>query len=438
MGFAKDTTITFTAKIFSLALAVAVSIVVARTLGPEGKGQFALAALVPGLLVTAGQMGLGSAAVYYIGRRQFGFAGFFSNIMYSAVITGVVMVVLFDYIITSTDIQAQYLSGTTRELLIITAAAIPFMLVVRYSANLFLAEKHVVLFNAVNLFQQSVYLIMVLVILLWSGRGVVALAVCWLMSELLTALVSFVVLRRHAGGVFERPKLSLLKKAYGFGIRSHLLLVCLFLIFRLDQFLVSYFRGAAELGIYAVAVSLGELIWYVPRSLGSILFMRTAHDTDEAANAFTPVVCRHNLFIMLLLGLGAAIIGPHVIPFFYGDAFLGSVLPFLLLLPGIVAFGLFQSIASDLTGRGKPHWVALLAVAVLAANVAANLILTPRWGAVGAACASSASYTLGGVAILALFIKVSKTCVSENLILKGDDLREIAERLRRRIRSMRP
>jgi len=430
MGFARDSAITFSAKIVSLALAISISVVVARALGPAGKGEFALAVLVPGLLVIAGQFGLGSAGVYYIGKRRFTLAGLFYNLNYCALLLGSALIVIYHLLARYADVDSRLLSAARPSLIAITTLAIPFILIVRYNVNLFLAEKRVVLFNSMNLVQQAFFLILVLIFLLGLKRGVVALAISWLASEVAAATISFLILRRHAGSGLEKPDLGLLKSAFSFGIKSHLLIVCLFLIYRIDQFVLSKFKGASELGIYSVAVSLGELIWYVPRSLGSILFMRTAHDTDAAANAFTPVVCRHNLFVMVLLAAAAAVIGPVFIPFFYGDAFKGSVMPFLILLPGIVAFGLFHSISSDLTGRGKPHWVAGVALGVLALNVALNLTLTPIWGAVGAAGASTVSYCLGGLLVMALFIRISGTSFAENMILTKEDLAGIVERFR--------
>src|SRR3990172_13115190 len=54
----------FLTRIWGAAVGLAVSIIVARTLGPEGKGIYSLLLLVPSLLVTFGNGGLQVSNIY--------------------------------------------------------------------------------------------------------------------------------------------------------------------------------------------------------------------------------------------------------------------------------------------------------------------------------------------------------------------------------------
>ncbi len=69
--FAKGTLMTVAASVIGFFIGIASSVVLARVLGPEGRGIYALAALLPSLIVTFGNLGIGSATVYYVARGDF-------------------------------------------------------------------------------------------------------------------------------------------------------------------------------------------------------------------------------------------------------------------------------------------------------------------------------------------------------------------------------
>ena len=69
--FVWETVITFTAGISNLLLGIGTSVILARVLGPEGRGIYVLASLLPSLLVTFGNLGIGPATVYHVARCEF-------------------------------------------------------------------------------------------------------------------------------------------------------------------------------------------------------------------------------------------------------------------------------------------------------------------------------------------------------------------------------
>lgn len=69
--FVQETAITFVSGVLSLFIGVITSVILARVLGPEGRGIYALAVLLPSLIVTFGNLGIGPATVYYVARGEF-------------------------------------------------------------------------------------------------------------------------------------------------------------------------------------------------------------------------------------------------------------------------------------------------------------------------------------------------------------------------------
>lgn len=69
--FTIDTSITFGTRVSQLALSIGTSIIVARVLGPQGKGNYSLAVLLPFLLIGFGNLGIGQASVFHTCKKAY-------------------------------------------------------------------------------------------------------------------------------------------------------------------------------------------------------------------------------------------------------------------------------------------------------------------------------------------------------------------------------
>ncbi len=86
--FAKNVTITFIVRILNLILGIATFVLITRLLGPEGKGIYTLAVLLPTLIATFGNFGIGSATVYYVAKERYPYRDILGNNIIFAIGTG--------------------------------------------------------------------------------------------------------------------------------------------------------------------------------------------------------------------------------------------------------------------------------------------------------------------------------------------------------------
>lgn len=70
LSFIKNTSAVLATKVILVLLKLAIGILTARILGPNGKGIFVLAIQMPGLLATLSNLSLGEAFVYHILRNR--------------------------------------------------------------------------------------------------------------------------------------------------------------------------------------------------------------------------------------------------------------------------------------------------------------------------------------------------------------------------------
>ena len=76
-----------------------------------------------------------------------------------------------------------------------------------------------------------------------------------------SALIWIYVVGARAGAVGWRPDVRTLRSGLAFGLKVHGGAIAFFLLLRLDQVLVQGLVGFRALGLYSLAVTIGELLW---------------------------------------------------------------------------------------------------------------------------------------------------------------------------------
>ena len=153
--------------------------------------------------------------------------------------------------------------------------------------------------------------------------------------------------------------------------------------------------GLDAVAVYAAAVSLCSVPALFYTVLGFTLFPVLARHwgegrRDEAARLSTQAL-QVFAFLCLPVSLALALAGPALLPLLSTAQYRAEPAVFALLGVSVAAFGLYQILLYTLLLDGRSRQVLALAVAAAALNAALNLLLSPRWGAVGAAAAAAAS-----------------------------------------------
>jgi O-antigen/teichoic acid export membrane protein len=171
-----------------------------------------------------------------------------------------------------------------------------------------------------------------------------------------------------------------------------------------------------------VAVSLAELLWYLPDAFGFVLFPKTASSEPEAARQFTPKVARLSAFITAVAAVGMFLLSRLVIVVLYTEEYLPSLYPLWILLPGVVALSYSKVIFGDLGGQGKPRYGTYASLLSFLVTLGLDLLLIPRWGIVGAALTSSLAYTTNAAVAVASYVSVTGNSLTDVLLIQRSDV----------------
>jgi O-antigen/teichoic acid export membrane protein len=238
------------------------------------------------------------------------------------------------------------------------------------------------------------------IVQLTAGLTVNRAAVIWAGAQGISGLMLLAAAALDTG--VARPDLGLLRESVRFGVRAWVGSLSRLLNARTDQIITGLISTEATLGIYAVAVNSGELVYYVVSAAVTALVPAIAASDPTVRVERTLRVYRAIVLLTLMGMVAAAALGPVLLPLVFGQAYRPAVGPFLILIPSAIGFatqGLFSgaSLASFAPGRSS-----IGPVVALMTQTALDLVLIPRSGASGAAIAATTALIVGGaVSVLA-------------------------------------
>ena len=188
--------------------------------------------------------------------------------------------------------------------------------------------------------------------------------------------------------------------------------------YRVDFWILQYFYGNYEVGIYAQANKFANLVWIIPNILAQLLIPKFA----LAAKNEVPKIFSGG-FYLNLSGIIASVVCANFFYLFYlNTEYRTGLTAFYLMLPGyffwasVIYFGAYFSWA------GKFSYNLICSSCCFVLILIADLILIPRFGIEGAAWANTIAYT--AVFILYIFILTKKYSFQwdELLLLRKKDL----------------
>jgi len=406
-AFSQNVTSTFLVQILCLFLSIANAAIIARWLGPEGKGTLALILLVPGMLALFLSGGIGVANVYFAGSRRLDVPSLTANSVGFAIVATILGIGVVGGLLITGWLET-LVPGVPIWLVIIAMLGLPAGLLGGYLSTILQGLQHIVTVNLVNLAKAALTLVLTLLLVIGFQLSLLGALVASLGAGAATVMVTGALLRREGATFTPLWDLSVMRPTFSFGLRGHIGNMLQFFNYRLDVFIVNYFLGPASVGIYIVSVMVTELLWYLPNAVGFVIFPKAAATRPEALNAFTPRVFRITLGLTALGALGLAVIGKPLIQVIFSSAFISAYVPMLVLLPGVILLGGAKVLTNEIAGRGYPHYNSVNSGLALVLTVVLDLILIPRHGIVGAAVASSVAYAVIFFTAIGFYLTVSR------------------------------
>jgi O-antigen/teichoic acid export membrane protein len=243
----------------------------------------------------------------------------------------------------------------------------------------------------------------------------------------LAAYGIYVVSRLRGVGRF-RVDPALLRESAGLGFVAHLGNIAHVLFHRMDFFIVNYYLGDKPLGYYGLATSIAEKIWMMVQPVYNVSFARITGGTFIESSALVSKLARGLTFALLALSAVLILSGRLVIRWVFGEPYLPAYLPMIVLLPGVLFYGIHFFLGLFFIGQlQKPRVTTAISWIGLVVSVPLYLVLIGRLGILGAALASSATYTFIFLATFAQYGKATGHRLQDVVLPR---MREVGELMR--------
>jgi O-antigen/teichoic acid export membrane protein len=410
----------FAAQIVSLVLTFAASILIARALGPDGRGVLALVGVLSDMVIWFVTLGLGSAYQVLAGKGDVPRAALAGNcLLLSLALGGVAALGVFA---AAPWLLASAFRGLTVRQLGLAAAALPFGALTFLTSNLLIGAGLVRAQAGLQVGSAAFSAAAAAIVLYGFGLGVDAMVVLLVVTAALVAAAHVAVLA-GAWGLSFRGAAGIAREALAYGLRAYVGTVTSYVWLRADVVILNWFAGPRAVGWYSLAGGLAEKLWLLDSSVGRAVLPRVIGADRAGAADLAGRAARHLLLVTGLAAAALAILSPWLIPAIYGEAFRPSVLPFVLLLPGIAAQAASRPLAAYFYGQlARPLVVSATSAATMVLALAVYLALIPPFGIAGAAIGTTAAYLLPLAAYVALFARATGTPARRALLVERGDL----------------
>jgi len=399
-GFSSNLARILFGQVASGCIALLIEVFYTRLLGPDARGLISLCLMSAAFGVLLGGLGGEGTITYWRARHPGETQSWLPAIWFWGLIGSALAVAA--WVGAYWKLHLPFLHSIPPSSARLVALAIPASTLFLFSMSLLTGAEDFAFRSANVVLRQIVLLLGFVAAFFMLSRNPDAALWGNILGFLIPAILTLYTLRKELRGFWRLgPAVKSLMPVLRYGVRGQVGNLATFFTYRLDIFVISYFLPLTQLGYYALGVSISEVLWQIPSAAASALFPRTARSDAASATAFTCLLMRQLTLLTFVFGAAIALGSLLFVPVVFGSRFRPSIPVVFLLLPGTMALSLAKLACSDLAGRGKNGYASVFAFVCLALTAILDWWFIPRWGILGAAAASSISYLVDSVLVLA-------------------------------------
>jgi len=250
---------------------------------------------------------------------------------------------------------------------------------------------------------QSLRWILLLVFVLASillGQKLQTTILAFPTVELILFLCMFPYMKRYFDLHFSLKKLlPWVKRHLSFGGKTLTAGAMSDINAKVDILMIGYFMSDQAVGVYSLAAAAARgmlsFTFIIRINFNPVISKLYSEGKKPELTLLIRRLIKNTYFLFVPLAAVAVIVFPPIVRIFWQNSVYSSVIvPFYILLFGITLLSGFNICGSLLTQAGFPEFQLYRACLTLIFNLAANALLIPSMGIIGAALATSASFLL--------------------------------------------
>ncbi len=394
--YLKNTGWMFVGQMLNMGVAFFIGAMVARYLGPEKYGILNYAVSFSGLFAFLSGFGidaiLNRELIKFPERRDI----LIGNGFWIKFIGGI-------FAVAAINISAFFIPNSYLARILIFLFSLTFLFQVSGVLSIYFQSQVL----AKKLFQMQVIVTLVSTIfkllVIYFNKGVIWLTLNYVLDAIVSGFILWYFYKRQENKIswsFDKPLIILLLKN---SWPLMFVTVATSIYMKIDQTMIKLILSDLQVGIYAVAVKLSEIWYFIPNIICASLFPAIVNAKKTGENFyFKRLGYLYKLMFWLSLGIAVFIFlfSKTIILIIYGQAYLHAVKPLQIYawagVPVFLTAALMQYLITE--GYSKVYFVSTVLGAFV--NIALNLFFIPKFGIVGSAWATVISYCIPLVAAI--------------------------------------
>lgn len=403
---------TFFLNIALFMVSFIVSIIISRFLGPENLGIYRFVLLIASSIVLFGNVGIPEILQLRLAQKKITLNQYLKNTLFFC------MPMFFVFVSVIYFIFRDNLNIYEKSVMIsVVLYCLTFQLNSIFHNALFAMDK-IIKFQVFDIARQLSFLTLVTFFFYFNKLSLDI--VFWILVFVNLISFSYVsylnIINKQSVKDDFLFSVDLFKEA----LKIYISNIFAFLTYRIDLYILKIYVSFYEIGLYTMAVSLAEKIWIFPESIRSVVYLELTN--KRHGEEFLSKLLRILTAVIVIVGFILAFSSFYIIPLIFSDKYILSVLPFLLLLPGVMVFCYTKVLASYFVARDLITINTFASGIIIAVNISLNFLLIPSYGIRGAAIATTFAYLSGAIYHINKYKNTTKSTFSDLLILKKTDM----------------
>jgi O-antigen/teichoic acid export membrane protein len=402
-------------------------VVIARTLGPDLRGLFAIVLLIPSYAESFGRLKYDIAAIYFLGKQKVRLGEMIFILNSIAAVSSMLIIIIillnfnniYSYLFMNTEINMRFIAH-----LVLLIIPLQFIYI-NYSYMLIYLEdiEH---YNKMVIFKALTGSITSIVLIVGFGLGIKGAVIGSIAGYIIPVFIGVKYISVSEKAVVSF-KINLLWEMTKFSFQYYITGIISYLHQYGSNLMLIYFVAPIQVGFFSMAKNQSQLITkMIPAAVNTLLFPKISKSRDPNDSYMITIRSfRITLLILIASGLLLTLVIKPLVWILYGSDYLPMILPFIIILPGFVISQSSTIFNSYYSGIGRPDLVTKLSLLPLIAQILLSFMLMPRFGIIGGAIAFSSSNIILSIASMLVFKKLTGAS-AQDYIIKYTDISYVA------------
>jgi len=420
---------TFLTQFPTMIFGIFSGIFITRLLGPEGKGVYAVFQADIHLFTLFLGLGLSSGIIYFVSNKKFRIEKLL-GISVFILFLGTALVALTLFLLKSSGFAHYIIPNDYNLIFYFVYILISFVLIfingilssVLKGKTYFKSVNNVSIINGIV----NALIFGVLYFYFRNNPDLVTIKGIFLTTLIILLLNTVFWLVLYIKHINVLPEINMrifrgMKPFFTFVFIGYIADGIHFFNYRLDIWIIDYYRGVEQVGFYALAVNIAQMFWIISIPIATVLFPYLSNKDGKEHHKNFAMLSRINITLVVVLAGIAILTADLIIPLVYGKEFANSVLPFKILTIGIVVFSFTRLFSTYLSARNKIKYNLYAALIGLFFTIVSCLLLIPDYGIEGASISTSVSYiSISLFVMYAFFFKLKAPVMNYLIVTQGD------------------